>query len=268
MRPELGIDELTRLKHQADAGRLAPGSSEFGLWQSQVAAVLSQTVGESAVPTQRFREVTFPSGNETDVRESARAFRLALRQASAALSAVIYELELGRDGVRGVETPLARDPRTVFLVRGGNAEVNRALANLLIALELRVLGDEEVITELGQGTPNTLDVVRRGMEMASATVIVLSADEIVRIGKGAPSRRQPIAEVLVAVGMALALDSTRVIIAQYGRVNSPGDLGGKSLLRISAADPTWRLDLATRLQTVGVEARTGSGRYLTAGQFP
>lgn len=268
MTPELGIEELTRLKQQADAGRLAPGSATFGLWKSQVAAVLNQTVGENALPTQQFRELVFPSGNETDVRESARVFRLALRQASAALSSVIYELELGRDGVRGTETRIARDSRTVFLVRGGNVEVNAATAELMIALELRVLGDEEVIAALGQGTPNTLDVIRRGMEMATATVVLFTADEIVRVGKGAPSRRQPIAEVLLAAGMALALDPHRVLFIQHGPVSALGDLGGKSLLRISPADPRWRFDLAARLQTVGVQARTDSGRYLTAGLFP
>lgn len=167
--------------------------------------------------------------------------------------------------------------RTVFLVQGRHHEVNEALTDYLMALDLRVLQWEEVVRATGKGNPYIGDVIVRGMQDADAIVVLFTAEDKVQLDVAiVPTAKpdellpghQPRPNVLIEAGMALAIDADRTLIVQFGDIRPATDLDGRHLLRIGGATVTWRHDLAARLESIGLHPRTTSGRHLTAGSFP
>lgn len=169
------------------------------------------------------------------------------------------------------------DRRTVFLVQGRYHEANEALTNLLTSLDLRVVPWEEVVNATGVGNPYIGDVLKRGMEDATAIVVLFTAEEKVQLDAALVPKatsderragRQPRPNVLIEAGMALAAYPSRTLIVQFGDVRLATDLGGKHLFRIGGAGLGWRNDLVSRLESIGLEPNTSGNRYLTAGSFP
>jgi len=167
--------------------------------------------------------------------------------------------------------------RTVFLVQGRHQEVNEALTDYLMALDLRVLQWEEVVRATGKGNPYIGDVIVRGMQDADAIVVLFTAEDKVQLDVSiVPNAKpeellaghQPRPNVLLEAGMALAIDADRTLIVQFGDIRPATDLDGRHLLHIGGSNVTWRHNLAARLESIGLHPRTTSGRHLTAGSFP
>jgi len=189
-----------------------------------------------------------------------------IRETDSQVSAIIEEASTG-----------TQDRRTVFLVQGRYQAANEAMTDLLTSLDLRVLAWEEVVQATGEGNPYIGDVLKRGMQDAAAIVVLFTAEERVQLDVSlvpdATSEElrpghQPRPNVLLEAGMALAAYPKRTLIVQLGDVRAATDLGGKHLLRIGGSGLKWRNDLVTRLGSIGLEPRTTSSRYLTAGTFP
>lgn len=168
------------------------------------------------------------------------------------------------------------DKRSVFLVQGRNDQVNVALTDYLTSLDLRVLEWNEVVTLLGGGNPYIGDVIKKGMDVAAAIIVLFTPDDEVkldsRVAVSAKAHEletgfQPRPNVLIEAGMALAKDEQKTLIVQWGDIRPATDLGGKHLLVIGDG-VQWRHDLKQRLASAGLAVHDANGRYLRAGSFP
>lgn len=171
----------------------------------------------------------------------------------------------------------SKDPRTVFLVQGRNQKVNRALTDYLVSLDLRVLSWEQVVNATKTPNPYIGDVIRVGMELATAVVVLFTPDDRVMLEstvdpdakpKELEQGHQPRPNVLIEAGMSLAIDTSHTVIVQFGEMRAATDLDGRHILRIDGYGPTWRHNLANRLRSAGLSVDTSGAHWLTAGNFP
>lgn len=166
--------------------------------------------------------------------------------------------------------------RVVFLVHGRDHEVRDALIDLLRELDLRVLSWREAATHAGGGTPYTGDIVRAGMDLADAVLVLLTPDDI---GCVRPQHRQdrdgydelrPTGQarlnVIFEAGMALALDRNRVVLVEVGATRALSDTAGLNIIRLRDNIES-RKDLVARLRAANLAADTEGERWRTVGQF-
>jgi predicted nucleotide-binding protein len=130
------------------------------------------------------------------------------------------------------------------MVYGRNTEAHAAMRLFLRALDLSPLDFDEVRNTLG-GSPFVGDIVRSGMELAQAIVVMLTPDEFSALhpsfvgphDSDTDKRRwQSRPNVLLEAGMALALDEKRTILVTLGPVMLPSDLHGRHLIRLDNSD--------------------------------
>lgn len=166
--------------------------------------------------------------------------------------------------------------RRVFLVHGRDLQARDAMTKLLRAFDVRVVTWRDASTRAGGGTPSTLDIVRAGMDMASAIVVLLTPDDI---GMARPKFRQdrdgrhetePTGQarlnVVFEAGMATAMDARRLVVVEAGPVRPLSDIAGLNVIRITD-DVETRRDFAARLRGAGLEVDTENDDWRTAGSF-
>lgn len=178
-----------------------------------------------------------------------------------------------------MQSSAERDPRRVMVVHGRNMLARGAMVSFLSSLALRPIGWDEAIAETGSGSPHNLATVRAALEMAQATVVLLTPDDEARLrpalvmGAGdraeGESLLQPRPNVLFEAGLALALWPDQTILVEVGRVKMPTDLSGINSIRMSD-DPNSRAHLRKRLMTAGCSIDESTTEYLnpeSAGSF-
>jgi Predicted nucleotide-binding protein containing TIR -like domain len=73
---------------------------------------------------------------------------------------------------------VASSRRYVFVVRGRDNNAYDALSALLGSLDLRIVTWEDAARGVGGGSPQTLDIVRSGIEMADGVVVLMTPDDL------------------------------------------------------------------------------------------
>lgn len=165
--------------------------------------------------------------------------------------------------------------RTVFVVYGRDEKVRRAFFDFLRALGLRPLEWEELLKLNGDAASHLGEAVRAGLAGAAAAVVLMTPDDVVHLHPDLHKSRerpgeiadtlQPRPNVLIELGMALAVLNGRTILVKAGDQREITDMGGLSYVRL-ADTPECRVRIRERLEAAGCRV-TASTDWLTAGDF-
>ncbi|MFE5723792.1 CATRA conflict system CASPASE/TPR repeat-associated protein [Streptomyces erythrochromogenes] len=165
--------------------------------------------------------------------------------------------------------------RNVFVVYGRDEPVRCAVFDFLRALGLNPLEWEELVALTGKATPTLGEAVARALPLAGAVVVLLTPDDVVglhpdlhepresRAEKGPSLQARP--NVLLELGMALAVHPARTLILQFGDMRPVTDLGGLNYIRVTDS-PGFRSKVANRLALLGCPVKAGQD-WLAAGDF-
>lgn len=167
--------------------------------------------------------------------------------------------------------------RYVFVVRGRDHEAYKALEQLLTALDLRIVTWDDATRGAGGGTPLTLDVVRAGIDMSNAVVVLMTPDDLGRVKpefgqltddpREAQETGQVRQNVVFEAGWAMALNQNGVVLVRVGAVRNLSDIEGLNYVNLTN-DISARRTLIARLKNCGLAVDdTGEG-WRTAGTFP
>ncbi|POH64537.1 MULTISPECIES: TIR domain-containing protein [Cryobacterium] len=167
--------------------------------------------------------------------------------------------------------------RLVFVVKGRDQEAYEALEAFLMALDLRIVTWDDAVRECGGGTPSTLDIVRAGIRLANAVVVLMTPDDLGQV-KGEFSQQnddsregrltgQARQNVIFEAGWAMALDQDHVVLVRVGEVRKLRDIDGLNYLNLSG-DISSRKSLIGRLRNCHLDVDDAGERGRTAGTFP
>ena len=169
-----------------------------------------------------------------------------------------------------------REPCTVFMVRGRNQGAANALHDFLTALGIRVLSWSEAHSEAtrrtGKASPYVLEIVRAGIDMVNAVVVLMTPDDEVRLlnehaidAYETESGGQARPNVVLELGMAIALYPQKTILVTMGRLRSISDISGVYETRMNNTIGR-RQYLHDRLRDLGCDVNL-QGRWAEAGDF-
>ena len=157
------------------------------------------------------------------------------------------------------------DKRKVFVVFGRNTQARDALFTFLRAIDLSPIEWEEAIQTVGSGAPYIGDVLDSAFGRAQAVVVLLTGDDMARVGKRYQDPHDPHDEknltpqarpnVLFEAGMALGRYPDRTVLVSIGTFRQFSDIIGRHIVRLSNKTHS-RQALADRLKTAGCAVRT------------
>lgn len=162
--------------------------------------------------------------------------------------------------------------RSVFVVHGRDHKTRDELSRFLITLGLRAVWWPDARSQaqtVSQGHPTTLEIIRSGLSMARAAVILFTADELVRLRidlAASEAEAEPALQsrpnVIFEAGMALALAPKSTILVRAGSVRDlPSDLSGLDYISLSN-EPDAREQLAHALEDAGCSVDRSRPDYL------
>lgn len=167
--------------------------------------------------------------------------------------------------------------RLVFVVRGRDKKAYDALTSLLLALDLRIVTWDDAVRGVGGGTPHTLDIVRAGIEMSDAVVVLMTPDDL---GQVKPEFGQPTDDpregrstgqvrqnVVFEAGWAMALNQGGVILVRVGEVRNLSDIEGLNYVTLTN-DISARRGFIVRLRNCKLAVDDSGETWRTAGVFP
>lgn len=206
----------------------------------------------------------------------------ASRQSAAHASASHSPRQFARPGTTApapAPSTAALSPRRhVFVVRGRDTAAHDALVALLLALDLKIVTWDDAARHAGGGTPHTLDVVRAGIEISDAVVVLMTPDDLGQVkndfynaGRDDPREATPTGQarqnVVFEAGWAMALDQSKVILVRVGDVRPLSDIDGLNYVWLED-DISARRQLIGRLKSCDLAVDDTSDRWRTAGTFP
>jgi predicted nucleotide-binding protein len=166
--------------------------------------------------------------------------------------------------------------RRVFVIHGRNTKAKDAVCAFLSSLDLNVIGWEEAVHATGNSSPDTFDVVKKGLDLAHTVVVILTPDDIAQLNPNLKSPNENPAEleptgqarqnVILEAGMALAMKRERTILLRLGNLREISDVKGINYISISN-DKTSRANFRSRLKTTGCAIDEFGVTYLDAGNF-
>jgi len=216
----------------------------------------------------RFRDVT----DVTDYLRRAHPMQQASASASASARQRPYLPETDSEQRQA----MTGDRRNVFLVHGRDNAARTDMVALLRALDLRVVSWRDAAARAGGGTPYTGDVVRAGMDLAAAVVVLLTPDDVgyvrpeFRQERDGPDDLRPTGQarlnVIFEAGMAMARDRDKVVIVEVGATRALSDTAGLNVVRLDDGIEA-RRDLAGRLRAAHLDVDTDREEWRTVGTF-
>jgi len=149
-----------------------------------------------------------------------------------------------RAGTETAAQLMADRARNVFVVYGRDRQARDAVFGLLHALDLRPLEWEKLVHASAEGSPFLGKVVADAPSLAQAAVVILTPDDEVRLHPELrndvedsfelPRSMQPRPNVLLELGMALALFPRGTIILEFGRMRPFADMAGRTVIRFDS----------------------------------
>jgi len=169
-----------------------------------------------------------------------------------------------------------RPKREVFLVHGRDMATRTALVQLLKAFDLRVISWDDASSATGEPNPYTGDVVRAGMDLSDAVVVLFTPDDVGqvhprhRLPWDGPTETEPTGQarlnVVFEAGMAMARDRRKVVLVEVGRVRPMSDTAGVNVVRLTSSVES-RRQLGRRLRDAGLDVMMEDEDWRTAGDF-
>jgi predicted nucleotide-binding protein len=166
--------------------------------------------------------------------------------------------------------------RNVFVVYGRDEPARRALFEFLRALDLRPLQWESLVQKTGSAAPLLSEAVRRGLQISAAVIVLMASEDIVRLHPDLHDEHESKAEaednmqarpnVLLELGMALAVKPRQTLLLFLGEQRPVTDLGGINYVQIRKGS-NWRNRVASRLSEAGCPIDWPSQDWLQAGNF-
>ncbi|MEV6843930.1 TIR domain-containing protein [Actinoplanes sp. NPDC051411] len=166
------------------------------------------------------------------------------------------------------------DQRSVFLVAGRDDATIAAVVTFIRALGLRIVEWEQAVAHTGEPNPYIGDVVRAGMEMAAATLVLFTPDDLVRLrddllrDHDGPAERnvagQARPNVLYEAGFADCLGRDRTILVEVGPVKAFTDVSGRHVVRFDGS-PMHRKALVSRMESAGLKPDISGTDWLHVG---
>jgi predicted nucleotide-binding protein len=136
--------------------------------------------------------------------------------------------------------------RNVFVVCGRDEQARQLLFDFLRSLNLSPREWESMVGDCRSTLPYLGAVIRRGLSRAQAIVVLLTADDEVRLhpdlhrptdGQDETSiSMQARPNVLIELGMALALHPDRTIVIEIGNLRSMADIAGMNTIRLGDSE--------------------------------
>src|SRR5712691_1170067 len=185
--------------------------------------------------------------------------------------------QAGKPTVHAAERSLEQDrKRNVFVVYGRDEAARKAIFEYLRALDLRPLQWESLVQETGRAAPSLSEAVRQGLLVSTAVIVLMTAEDIVRLHPDLHGRQESQAEtadnmqarpnVLLELGMALAVKPDQTLILFIGQQRPVTDLGGLNYIQIQSGSD-WRSKVANRLEKAGCPVDRSGQDWLRAGGF-
>jgi predicted nucleotide-binding protein len=177
------------------------------------------------------------------------------------------------------EFPVDRS-RNVFVVYGRDEQARQAVFGLLRRLDLRPLEWEPLVRGGKEGVAPFLgQVVADAPAQAQAAVVVLTPDDTVMLHPQLRSAReerfelypalQPRPNVLIELGIVLAVYPKNTIIVEFGQLRPIADLAGRNVIRFhegtSVAETVRKI--AGRLEEAGCPVDDSGADWLDPGAF-
>lgn len=265
------------------------------------AALLERLGGVLGVGKRRVYELVESVASETMLDSADAALVLAARNQ---INLNRYSSAEDRARIRGAlhsrsspqlpvaETPTARAPKvrkakassrriqatdnSVFVVHGRNTALRKSMFAFLRALGLFPKEWEKAILEASGNNPHVDTIVETAMERAQAVVVLLSAEDDVKLRDeylGAGERAtegklqgQPRPNVIFEAGLALGRHSNKTLLVQVGKIKPMSDIFGKHITRLTNGYSR-RNDLANRLAKIGCKIDRQGSDWTTEGDF-
>ncbi|MFL6115479.1 MAG: TIR domain-containing protein [Catenulispora sp.] len=166
--------------------------------------------------------------------------------------------------------------RNVFVVHGRDQQVAEAMFGLLRTLDLVPLDWEQLVAATGHAVPFLGDVVHQAPEQAQAALVLLTADDIVTLHPELHTSSEPFYEVnqacqprpnvLIELGMVLAVYPKRTVVVEVGAIRPIADIAGRNVIRFDGSDlAVWKL--AERLKVAGCAVDDGGLKRVDTAAF-
>lgn len=223
------------------------GAQEILEWRHFVQSIVERTFGNPSSNLTKFEEACgtgefwASSMSDADFQEQYLAqihgFEAFVRSSISELEILLPQHtneEMKEDARMTAE---ASDQRRVFVVHGRNMEARDAMFTFLRAIDLDPIEWEEAIAMTGEGTPYIGDAIDIAFTNAQAAVILLTGDDMVRLGRRYLSDHDPADEkhlspqarpnVLFEMGMAFGKYPHRTVIVALGATRQFSDTVGR-----------------------------------------
>jgi predicted nucleotide-binding protein len=166
--------------------------------------------------------------------------------------------------------------RNVFVVHGRDEDARRALFEFLRALDLKPLQWETLVQETGSAAPSLREAIGQGLAVSTAVIVLMTPDDIVRLHPELHTQPESPDEitdnmqarpnVLVELGMALAVKPDQTMLVYLGEQRPVTDLGDINYVQIGS-EIDWRNKIANRLRQAGCPVDLSGPDWLHAGDF-
>ena len=166
--------------------------------------------------------------------------------------------------------------RNVLVVHGRDEQVRRAMFEFLRALDLRPLQWESLVKETRSAAPSLREAVHQGLRVSQAAIVLMTPEDVVRLHPDLHKPREGQDEVtdsmqarpnvLLELGMALALKPEQTLVVILGEQRPMADLAGLNFIQIRP-DSDWRGKIAARLSQAGCAVDWSSQDWRYAGDF-
>lgn len=156
---------------------------------------------------------------------------------------------------------------SVFVVFGHDEAAKEALHTFLRTLGINVITFDHA---RGSGSESNHEIVRNGIDSATAVIILFTPDEIAQRRPdlpGSPSpRHQPRPNVLFEAGWAFGAHKNKAIVVEVGMTHSVSDIDGINSVRMR--DASSLNDLASRLERAGCSVDRTDSTWNSVARYP
>jgi len=255
---------------------------KLGVTKQRVYQLIDNRVRESHLP-RRLAAIALAGDHHVNIS------RFASEEDLATIRGAQHAAPAGSPVLRGRDAAIARpsrnsrartsqsaDRKSVFVVHGRDEEARRELFVFLRALDLNPLEWNTLIRETRKGSPSVEDIVQTAFRRATATVVLFTPDEEVRLRTKHRSsqdsaqergfKRQARPNVLFEAGMAFGSFSSRTVLVQLGKLRPFSDLAGRHIVLLDNTAQK-RRELATKLKNAGCKVDESGTDWLSAGDL-
>lgn len=159
--------------------------------------------------------------------------------------------------------PAAVQPSLVFIVHGRDLAPLRVTRQFLQFLGLHSMTWADATARTGKSQPTTYEIVRTGIEVAGAVIVIFSPDDQAKVqnhlaqpGESLAPMGQARQNVTLEAGMAFATAPHKTIFLRSGLTREISDIAGFNWVALDGHYEN-RLDLKTRLKNAGAAVRAG-----------